>query len=204
MHKQKIWDFYADWYEKLWVQKYVLEPSRNLIVENIDYLATSFRILDVGCGIGQLCADLNKAFPNAEIVGIDPSEKMIERARKINYNKNIKYITGFAENILFEEKFDVIVSTNAFPYVLDKTYFLEKIKKTLNPNGKLLLLFANRNTLYDFLILLIVKLTTSKADYLSVNSTSKLLQQCGYKIKNIKRINSIKLIPSVYMFESFK
>src|SRR5687768_12627619 len=38
------------------------------------------RALDVGCGSGAVCAALAKAFPAAEVIGIDPDAESISRA----------------------------------------------------------------------------------------------------------------------------
>ena len=40
------------------------------------------RILEVGCGTGKNLVDLAHAFPNAEIVGLDLSAEMLEKAAK--------------------------------------------------------------------------------------------------------------------------
>jgi hypothetical protein len=71
----------------------------------------------------------------------------------------------------------------------------------LKPNGRLLLLFANRNTLYDAFWLMFVKLTTSKADYLSVSSLHNLLKETGFEIGKTERIDSLFFVPSVFMVE---
>lgn len=201
MFGQKIWDFYADSYEKLWAQKFVLTPSRKLILKTIGELQSSSDILDVGCGIGELCYSMGIQYPLANIIGIDPSKKMINRAREFSLGENINYICGRAESLPKEMKFDLIVSTNAFPYILEKRKFLVEMKMHLKPNGRLLLLFANRNNLYDAIWLMFVKITTSKAQYLSVSSTLYLLRDTGFEIVKTEAIESLFFIPSVNMVE---
>ncbi len=201
MFGTKIWDFYASWYEKLWVQKFVLKPSRRLIIETLNVLPFPKRILDVGCGIGQLCNDLKNQFPPVIITGIDISSKMIERAKSLYNYSEIRFISGQAEDLPENETYDYIVSTHAFPYIEDKKKFLAEMKKRLNPNGRLFLIFGNNNNLYDACVFKIVKLTTSKAEYLSVEKTSKLLNESGFKTGKIKRIKSAFFIPSVYLIE---
>ena len=198
---QKIWNYYASWYDKLWVQKFVLKPSRNLILKTMTEITSFDTVLDFGCGIGELCRDINDHYPTAKILGIDPSTKMIERAKKETFNDNIRFKSGFVMDLPEKTQYDLIVSTNAFPYVMDKKESLEKIHKLLKPNGRLLLLFANNNNLYDALWLMFVKLSTSKAQYLSVASTKTLLQVCGFSIGRVERINGPFLLPSVYMIE---
>ena len=201
MPKKEIWDSYASWYEKLLAQKFALGPSRKLILKNLASIPENAKILDVGCAIGQLCREIKSLHPNAEITGIDPAEKMIERAKTLSETTDIRYFATELEKLPENEKFDIIVSTNAFPYVMDKKFFLQCVKNHLNPGGRLLILFANNNNLYDALWLVFVKLTTSKAEYLSNKKMSRLLTECNFSIKSIQRIETAFFIPSVYMFE---
>lgn len=201
MFGPKIWDFYAGWYDRLWVQKFVLSPSRHLILKTINELPSPGMILDVGCGIGELCQLISSQYPNAEIVGIDPSSKMIKRAARNFSAKNINYVCGHHDSLPSGQQFDVIVSTNAFPYIPDKNKFLKDIKKQLKTNGRLLLLFANQNNWYDAFWLKIVKLTTSRAQYLSVSDTQSLLKSNGFEIGKTEPIDSLFFIPSVFMVE---
>ena len=201
MFGPEIWDFYASRYDRLWVQKFVLSPSRQLILKTIDELPTPQMILDVGCGIGELCQLISKKYPHTKIIGIDPSSKMIKRAEMDFLSENIQYICGHPDSLSSDQKFDLIVSTNAFPYIQDKNKFLQDMKKQLETNGRLLLLFANQNNWYDAFWLKIVKLTTSKAQYLSVSDTQNIMKSNGFKIGRTERINSLFFIPSVFMVE---
>lgn len=54
-------------------------------------------ILDVGCGDGKITAHLAKCYPDAQIIGCDVSDKMIEFASK-------KYPSGEYPNLHFEIK----------------------------------------------------------------------------------------------------
>lgn len=203
MFGPKIWDYYADRYEKLWVQRFVLNPSRLLILKTMLGLPTSRKILDIGCGIGELCHSMSLQDPLAVIIGIDPSAGMIKRANKKFSGKKIKYICGQPQSLPEDQKFDLIVSTNAFPYMPDKRNALIVMKSLLKPNGRLLLLFANRNSLYDAFWLMFVKLTTSRAQYLSVSSLHNLLKETGFEIGKTEPIDSLFFVPSVFMVEGF-
>ena len=84
--KSKIWNFWADKYDKLWVQKYSLRPTRKYIMQAMSELKSNenIKILDLGCGPGQLINELYENFNNVEITGIDFSEKMIEISKERN------------------------------------------------------------------------------------------------------------------------
>jgi hypothetical protein len=83
----------------------------------------------------------------------------------------------------------------------DKRKFLVDMKMLLKPNGRLLLLFANWNTLYDAFWLMLVKLTTSSAQYPSVSSTHNLLKDSGFEVGKTEPIDSLFFVPSVFMVE---
>lgn len=63
-------------------------------------------ILDLGCGTGILTSQLTN-FAD-EVVGVDSSESMIEKAQ--NQYAGIKVIVGDALELPFENKFDVVFS----------------------------------------------------------------------------------------------
>ena len=51
------------------------------------------RILDLGCGTGRFSEALRTRF-DAEVVGIDPSQKMLEQARSKPSAARIRYESG--------------------------------------------------------------------------------------------------------------
>lgn len=75
------------------------------------------RVLDLGCGFGWHCryAAENGA---AYVVGVDISDKMIERALEINASERIDYRVAPIEEAEFSEgEFDIVISSLAFHYV---------------------------------------------------------------------------------------
>lgn len=54
---------------------------RGLVEEARRRLDPPGRILEIGCGTGRNLADLAKAFPDAQLVGLDLSADMLERAK---------------------------------------------------------------------------------------------------------------------------
>src|SRR5690242_3481688 len=58
------------------------------------------RILDVGCGSGELCILLREVFPQASVIGVDRDQLALSVARRIADERGvtgIEYIAGDAE-----------------------------------------------------------------------------------------------------------
>src|SRR2546430_14595857 len=56
------------------------------------------RILDLGCGTGRFSEALRARF-DAEVIGVDPSKKMLEQARSKPSDSRIRYEHGHGESI---------------------------------------------------------------------------------------------------------
>ena len=53
----------------------------NALPDIVERLKLGGRVLDVGCGAGRVSAVIAKAFPQAEVIGLDPDENSVVRAR---------------------------------------------------------------------------------------------------------------------------
>lgn len=75
------------------------------------------RVLDLGCGYGWHCKYAVEQGADS-VVGIDLSEKMIEKARQINADPRIEYRVVALEDFDYgTQQFDVVISSLALHYV---------------------------------------------------------------------------------------
>lgn len=104
-------------------------------------------ILDVGCGNGYTTLALAKAFPDAEIIGVDFSQGMINEAIRHNLAPNIDYYDGDVLSLsrnghLQGATFDVVLSTrcliNLANWQEQKIGILE-MRKLLSKDGRMIL-----------------------------------------------------------------
>jgi trans-aconitate 2-methyltransferase len=90
-------------------------------------------IIDIGCGPGNSTQILVNRWPNSEVVGLDNSITMIEKARQ-DYPKQ-KWILDNAENIDSNIKYDLIFSNATLQWIPHHETLLPKLFNCVNPGG---------------------------------------------------------------------
>jgi 2-polyprenyl-3-methyl-5-hydroxy-6-metoxy-1,4-benzoquinol methylase len=204
-NERDIWDFWAPRYEGLWAQKYSLGPSRRLIHEHLDAVAPDAqRILDVGCGVGQLAQELALRRPGCEVVGCDASPDMIARATADYTAPNLRHHHGPVERMERGSGFDAVVCTHAFPYFPDKPASMAAMAALLRPAGRLLIIQANTEDLYDRLWLLVVRLTTTPSRYHGAAGLHGLMQGAGLTPGIVRSVDKPRWIPSIQLVEGIR
>jgi len=99
--------------------------------------AAGLRVLDLGCGAGQLAHYLATTGAT-EVVGVDVSERMLGLARTDWAHPNLRYERAAIEEMAFAAaRFDLIVSSLAFHYVDDYAGLLQRIASWLAQGGTL-------------------------------------------------------------------
>lgn len=114
------------------------------LLSDID-LKGNENILDIGCGDGRITLELAKKVPKGNVIGIDPSDSMINKARKLTQNTdldNIHFIQGNAETFAINEKFDIIVAIHVMHWIKNQKQAFHNIFDHLTSNGKVYLMMA--------------------------------------------------------------
>lgn len=117
----------------------------NPIMKNLLPDLTNKRILDLGCGDG----NMDRYFLEKgaiRVVGVDISKNMIELAKKLSKSSRIDYKIMSMEDISeIEDKFDIVYSSLAFHYVKDFDKLINDINKLLKDDG--ILIFSQESPL---------------------------------------------------------
>lgn len=202
--KYEVWENLAHKYNNLWVQKYSLGPTRREVLKIVLPLLkenNKLRILDIGCGTGQLVNEISKSYEDVNYLGIDVASNMISEAKSNNIkNKNIKFKTCGIEKFKTKDKFDIIICTHAFPYFPNKEEILKKMYKMCNKNANVIIVNSSTNSLKDLIINFFLKATTSKAKYLSIKEMKRLFEIVKFKVSDIKIIRERKYMPTIALF----
>jgi len=92
------------------------------------------RIIDIGCGSGMSTLPLKKRFMESEIVGVDLSENMLDKARK-----SISGVTWMQRDCSRKLNdlgtFDLVFSNAFIQWIPNQEEFIKNTKELLNENG---------------------------------------------------------------------
>ena len=101
-------------------------------------------VLDIGCGAGLTTREAARAAAPGSVVGVDVSERMLERARQLTAAErldNVRYELGDAQVHRFEPAgFDVAISRFGTMFFSDPAAAFANIAAALRPQARLVLL----------------------------------------------------------------
>ena len=177
------------------------------------------RVLDVGCGAGELGRHLKEAGVK-EVVGIELNEKAAEIAS--HYLDNVLVGNVEETEMPFDEGyFDCIIYADILEHLVDPWTVLSKHKKFLADNGCIIISIPNVRHIHTFLNLL--RGEWNYADrgifdkthlrFFTLKSITKALKDCGFTITDIIRnyrlfegsikYASLAKLISCYLFRDF-
>ncbi|WP_299581777.1 class I SAM-dependent methyltransferase [uncultured Microbulbifer sp.] len=94
-------------------------------------------ILDVGCGDGKITRYLAERLNNGRIIGVDLTEDMIRYARTAHDGVlNLSFEQMSADDIQFDEPFDIIFSFSCLHWVADQKKVWDGFYKHLKKGGQ--------------------------------------------------------------------
>jgi 2-polyprenyl-3-methyl-5-hydroxy-6-metoxy-1,4-benzoquinol methylase len=115
------------------------EENINMYV--VKHVDANKKILDVGCSVGELGKYL-KRYKNAEVYGIDISNKAIQKATKILDGAFVVNID--TDKIPFaKKKFDEIICADVLEHLYDPVSVLKKLSSYLKDDGIFILSIPN-------------------------------------------------------------
>jgi trans-aconitate 2-methyltransferase len=92
------------------------------------------RVVDLGCGTGELTAELVERLPGSDVLGIDTSAQMLEQAAP-RARDRLRFARGAIEELAGE--WDLIFSNAALHWVEDHARLLPRLCELLCPGGQL-------------------------------------------------------------------
>jgi len=149
----------VNYHEKIspkWPQKYDSSPE---FIERIDFfrlllseIGSPKRILDLGCGTGELTLMISTLFPDSYVIGVDASKSMIEtcnRKLKTGSQRNTRFVLCDANDYLKTgRKYDLIFSSSLFEYLTDLRCVFSLVNCSLHDKGMLVYSLPNHFSLH--------------------------------------------------------
>ncbi len=151
-------------------------------------LAGTERVLDVGCGTGELLARLAAKYPSARLAGLDPVPEMLEVA-KGKLRPGVDFRVGWANELPWpDSSFDVVVSCNMFHYIIHPVEAVREMERVLRPGGSIVITDWCDDYLACRVCSLYLRLM-SRAHYKTYRQAEclELLQQAGHARASVER-----------------
>ncbi len=108
-------------------------------------LGSPRHVLDLATGTGDLALEVARLNPDARIIGLDPSEGMLEigrrKAERMGFVGRIEYVKGDAQRLPFDSSsFDAVSMAFGIRNVPDRARALREIARVASPGAPVALL----------------------------------------------------------------
>jgi ubiquinone/menaquinone biosynthesis C-methylase UbiE len=136
----EVFDRISRVYDNPVLQTLIYRPTQDQVLADLSLL-TPARVVDVGCGTGQLTARIQSKLRPDVVYGCDPSSGMLAQARA--RNTDVEWIEGKAEQLpLPAGSVDAVVSTEAFHF-FDQPAAMAEFHRVLAPGGHVIIGLLN-------------------------------------------------------------
>ncbi|NJL55602.1 glycosyltransferase [bacterium] len=153
------------------------------------------RVLELGCGLGDLLAALNPK----RGVGVDFSTEMIRLASQRHAQQpNLEFITADLEIIELNETFDFIILCDVIGHLIDVESTFKQLKPLCTPNTRVIISYYNFiwEGLFQLAETLRLKMPQQQQNWLSPHDIAGLLQLADFEVvKSEKKILIPKNLP---------
>ncbi|MBW8683963.1 methyltransferase domain-containing protein [Chitinophaga rhizophila] len=144
-------------------------------------------ILDLGCGTGELTAQI--AEKGAKVTGIDSAASMIESAQQ--HFPGVDFRVADATAFSLEEKFDAVFSNATLHWVRQQEKALDRIYNHLKPGGRFVLEMGGKGNVDDITGALEKAMQNRGYQYKpfwyfpSVGEYTSLLEEYGFRVNQV-------------------
>lgn len=125
-------------YEKSWMQWFYFDPTHSVVLAMAGKNNSPASILDVGCGTGRLLRRARTRWPDAQLIGVDAAEGMVEQARQMI--PDATFMVSSAESLpLPDNSVDLAFSTISFHHWTNQLQGVQEIGRVLKKGGRFIL-----------------------------------------------------------------
>ena len=187
---KKFFNIIAPFYDKGLLGKFLF----NIIYRTTDEIKIkkNSRVLDAGCGTGNLLYILERKNLNLKLYGIDSSEKMLKIARKKAMTADIRNISVMNLDKKFKKNyFDYIFNVDAFHHFPNREIVMKSFHRILKHNGKLIITDFDFGVVFNFIF---SALEPGNTGNYSKEQLRKLFKESGFFVEQQKKIGLFSLM----------
>lgn len=189
-----LFDRWSASYDRPAFQAATYRPIHDAMLRRIGGDSPS-RVLDLGCGTGQLTRRLTDEYPDADVIGLDYSSGMLANAHDRAPHAHL--IHGDAGQLpLADSSIDVVCCSESFHWYPDQRRAAEDVARVLRPGGRFLLAsIATVTGLGDDMLRQASSLTGQTIRALPPHRLQRLLSGAGFDVSDQGRLPRFGLVP---------
>lgn len=135
---RQLWDRHASWWSRTYTKGADVEYAEEILPLVAGQFDGRRRVLDIGCGEGQVSRLIASSIGRGVVCGLDPSGGQLEHAAR---DKGVSYAQGAGEALPFaDDSFDGVICCLAIEHCEDVDRVLDEVARVLAPGGMFLLL----------------------------------------------------------------
>lgn len=133
------WETHAGWWQDVFTDGADPEYEEQMLPIVAEQLHGARRVLDVGCGEGQVARHVKTTVGSEVVVGVDPSTNQLAVARE--RGGAVEYARGSADALPVRDgAFDAVVACLVFEHITEVDAALAEVARSLEPGGVFLFL----------------------------------------------------------------
>jgi ubiquinone/menaquinone biosynthesis C-methylase UbiE len=193
--KSKVMKFKFDYEKKLYGGEVLRMTPFHFRSSRLFYLLKALKdvkgkVLDVGCGQGDVSEAVKHYYPDLSLTGVDISRGAIYNAKK--RVKGVKFVVSDVQNLSFpDSSFDAVICLDVIEHVDRPQKALFEIARVLKKGGLLQIFLPTEGNLFTLEGLLIKmgwqgkKLHGGHLHHFSPNYAINMLRNAGFKIEKL-------------------
>ena len=107
------------------------------------HVRPGMQVVDLGCGTGELTAKLADSLPNSQVLGIDSSREMLERAYPLEQPR-LHFQYGLIEEVT--GAWDLVFSNAAIQWIADHASLIPRLFGLVKPGGQIVIQIPSNHT----------------------------------------------------------
>lgn len=191
-----FFDRWSATYDAESLQALTYRPIHKVIIRWLSDTQPS-AVLDLGCGTGQLLADLTTTFPDAHLVGLDLSSGMLTEAKARVAGAGVGLVLGDAQHLPFPpDTFDVVTCNESFHWYPDQNAALEQLATTMRPKGRLVIAsIAATTRTGEAVVRRLSRASGQPIHAVSPRHLAARLNRAGFDVIRQRRVPRLGLVP---------